>query len=144
MERQLEVIFEENEEALHFSSPRKNSYGEEMLTETDDTTEKDGTAETDDMTETDGMGKTDDMGETDDTTQTDDTDAMAETDYRNIANDKDETKMLKALNILFNDLDSVLVIEVTTTDFETFYFENNHSLNNWWTVFKVWRFYNLD
>ena len=67
MERELEVILEENEGNLDLSSMSKDSYGEEMLTdgstETNDTTETDNTVndyatETEDKTETDFMTET--------------------------------------------------------------------------------------
>ena len=49
MERELEVILEENEETMDLSSMSKDSFGEEMLNETGDKTETDDT--------TDGMGE---------------------------------------------------------------------------------------
>ena len=51
MERELEVILEENEETLDLCSMSKNSYGKEMLNETGDKTETDDT--------TDGRGDKD-------------------------------------------------------------------------------------
>ena len=96
MERQLDVILEEHEGTLELSSMSKDSYGEEMLTETYDTTKTDGTAKTDgrgktnDTTETftDGMGKIDHMTETDNTTETVNTtetdDRGEKTDDRNV------------------------------------------------------------
>ena len=108
MERQLDVILEEHEGTLELSSMSKDSYGEEMLTETYDTTKTDGTAKTDgrgktnDTTETftDGMGKIDHMTETDNTTETvntTETDDRGETDDRNVEYGKDETGIEKCV-----------------------------------------------
>ena len=107
MERQSELILEENEEILDFSSMSKDSHGEEMLTGIEDNiTETDCTTETAEMTEKDNTTETDVTAETDNTTEIDgtternnssendamdktgdngETDANGETDDRNIA-----------------------------------------------------------
>ena len=98
MERQLEVISEEDERTLDFSSMSKDSNVDEMLTETDNTIDKDVMAKTDDTT--DGIGQTGNKSKSENTSGTDDrdnTEAMGETDDRNNLNDKDDTKIAKCV-----------------------------------------------